>query len=110
MDEKKDYIMRDPGMTELARELSGLSRNAGTVGFMVKYSATKGNIKVHEEFQRYAFDTANNEYLVAIDKLLQNARFIDYFRELDERVTRLENKDGVPTEGKDDVKEKVKTF
>lgn len=91
MDEKKEYVGRDPKMTELARSFSTMSRDVGTVGFMVKYSATEGNIKIHEDFQKYAFENANNEYLMAIDKLMQNAKFIDYFRVLDERITRLEN-------------------
>ncbi len=113
MNEKKEYVGRDPTMINLAKELSTMSRNAGTVGFTIKYSATKGNIAVHEEFQKYCFDEANNEYLIAIDKLMQNAKFIDYFRGLDERITVLENKEDVPKEDVEEEKEEedvVKTF
>jgi len=91
MEEKKEFIGRDQTMIDLAKDLSKISKNAGTVGFTIRYSATSGNLKVHEAFQKYAFEEANNEYLLAIDKLLKNAEFIDYFKVLDERVTRLEN-------------------
>ena len=109
--EKKERVSRDPQMLDLAKELSGISKNVGTVGFMIKYSATPGNLKIHEGFQRYAFDEANNEYLVAIDKLLQNAKFIDYFRVLDERITILENKEQLKEEPvKQEEYEGEKTF
>jgi hypothetical protein len=110
MDEEKGYIQRDPNMTKLARELSSFSRGAGIVGFSIKYSATEGNLKIHEAFQKFAFDEANNEYLVAIDKLLNNAKFIDYFRVLDERITRLENKEDVVEEKEEKADDMPKTF
>ena len=86
----KVFLKRDPKMTELARNLSGLSKNAGTVGFIIKYTATDPNIRVHEEFQRFAFEEANNEYLLAISKLLDHARFSRYFEVMDQRLSALE--------------------
>lgn len=71
-------------MDDLITNLNDVSNNAGVVGFKIKYAAIPSNKKTHEEFVKFAFDEANNNYLTAINILL---KYKDIFRTLD----RLEN-------------------
>lgn len=78
-------------MFDLSRELNELSKNAGSVSFSVGYTATEGNISIHEAFQRFAFENANNEYLMAIGKLLEYKDIFEYLLDLNQRVSVVES-------------------
>jgi len=118
MEEQKQFIMRHPKMTELARDLSIMSKNIGDVGFSIKYPATEGNISIHENFIRFAFDETNGDYIVAIGKLLDYCNSSKRIDSIEDRVGVLEvflidnvNKEEVkePVKVEDDVK-KIKVF
>jgi hypothetical protein len=103
-------------MFELSKELNSISKNAGTINFSVGYTATEGNIKVHEDFQRFAFEKANNEYLMAIGKLLEYKDLFLYLFDLNQRLgvveAKLEQLMSVEIKEPEPVKveEKNKTF
>jgi len=106
MEENKQQRVMD-----LARELSDISKNTGRVSFKVSYTATDGNLKIHEDFQRFAFAKANNEYLAAVGKLLEYQKIFEYLVDLDERLSKLEAQDVVPKEeDKKEVDDEIKTF
>jgi ADP-glucose pyrophosphorylase len=77
-------------VNDVVQELNDISKNVGTMGFSIKYTATPGNMKVHKAFKQYAFDNANNEYLLAIGKLLEYYDLFRFLVALDERVAELE--------------------
>lgn len=76
---------------ELSKSLSEISRNTGKRSFKISYTATDGNTKIHESFQRFCFERANNEYLAGIGKLLELSEVFQYLIHLDERISLLEN-------------------
>ena len=78
MEEEKENS--EVAVSELITNLNEVSRNAGVVGFKIKYTAIPSNKKTHEEFVKFAFDEANNNYLTAINVLL---KYKDIFRTLD---------------------------
>lgn len=99
-------------MSDLAKELSEVSRKAGKVSFKITFTATPGNIEIQKRFQQFCFDQANNEYLMGIGKLLDYAAFLGYLVELEQRVEALERGKVVSSEvsKEDDSVKKVKTF
>ena len=88
MEEKKD-------VAEMIEELNEVSKNVGTMGFSIKYTATPGNVKIHKAFKQFAFDTSNNEYLAAIGKLLEYYDMFRYIALLEERISVLEQAERV---------------
>jgi hypothetical protein len=105
-------------MYELSKELNSISKNAGSINFSVGYTATEGNIRIHEDFQRFAFEKANNEYLMAIGKLLEYKDLFVYLFDLHHRIGVVEaqveslmNKEETVKEPEPvKVEEKNKTF
>jgi hypothetical protein len=91
VEEKKNVVKNKQSMFDLSRELNELSKNAGSVSFSVGYTATEGNISIHEAFQRFAFESANNEYLMAIGKLLEYKDIFEYLLDLNQRVSVVES-------------------
>jgi len=90
VEDVKNVYERNPKMTDLARELSIISKNIGNVGFSVKYPATESNIGIHERFIRFAFDEANGDYIVAIGKLLDYAELGTRIDSIEQRLQMLE--------------------
>lgn len=104
-------------MYELSKELNSISKNAGSVSFSVGYTATDGNLKIHEAFQKFAFDNCNNEYLMAIGKLLEYKEIFEYLLDLNQRLGFIESevkllvdKDESNTSESKKVENKNKTF
>jgi len=95
---------------EVSKTLNEMSKNAGTITFPVKYTATDGNRNIHKEFVRFAFDTSNNEYLMAIGKLLEYKKIFDKLFEMESRVLALESKLYSVPEKKEEEDELPKTF
>lgn len=95
---------------ELSRTLNEMSKNAGTITFPIKYTSTESNRKIHQEFIQFAFDTSNNEYLMAIGKLLEYRKIFDKLFELETRVLALEIQVFSKQEEKKEEKKDVKTF
>jgi len=93
---------------DLVKYFSDVSRNSGKVTFKITYTATPGNILIHKAFQKYAFDEANNEYLAAIGKLLDNASFIEIYKDINQRLCAVEAK--IAEQEAPVVQEKHKTF
>jgi hypothetical protein len=92
-----------------------VSKNAGVVSFKVKYTAIPSNRKVHEQFAKFAFEEANNNYLNAINVLLKYKQIFDWFEMFEARLNEVESKmDGLrdfviaETAPKEEVKEKKK--
>lgn len=73
-------------INNLSKEFSDVSRGSGRVSFMVGYTATPGNVRIHEEFLRFSFDSCNNEYLAAIGKLLEYKQIFEYLLDLNQRL------------------------
>lgn len=92
VDEMKERIVRVESTARLAKELSDVSRQSVRTGFNIQYTATPGNVEVHERFLKYAFEEANNEYLVAISKLLECAEWVEYLKQLSARLDIVESK------------------
>lgn len=107
MDEKNGYD-KHPDMVKIARELSGITNSAGKVGFAVTYTATPGNLSVHEAFQKFCFEKSNNEYLAGIGKLLEFAAIYNWLTEFDRRLLVLEAK--VTQNGLQEERKEIKTF
>ncbi|HEY9702087.1 MAG TPA: hypothetical protein V6C58_06560 [Allocoleopsis sp.] len=113
MDRKENFIPSHPNIMDVAKNFSEVSKNAGRYKFLITFTATEGNIKILQKFQKYAFDNANNEYLVAINKLLDYAEIMEYFKSIEHRVALLESELDVLkekskiVESNDDV---IKTF
>lgn len=103
---------------EISKDLNDLSRKVGTVAFQIKYSSTDGNKDIHKRFLEYAFKNANNEYLVAIGKLLDLEDFDKRFSELEDRLAamevmvleHLEKCNTAKVDDSKDVKKDVKVF
>ena len=96
---------------EVSKTLNEMSKNAGTITFPVKYTATDGNRTIHKEFVRFAFDTSNNEYLMAIGKLLEYKKMFDKLFELESRILVLETKMYSKPEEKEEEENRLpKTF
>lgn len=112
VDEKRIETIND-----LTKEFSDVSRGSGKVSFKVGYTATPGNVRIHEEFLRFSFDAANNEYLAAIGKLLEYKQIFEYLLDLNQRLGFVEAelkavvKSKCKCEEKKEEKERVvKTF
>lgn len=88
-DGKKDFY-RPPQVFNLVKELNEYTKNIGTVALLIKYQATPGNLKTHEEFLKFAFEEANNEYMVAIGKLLTFAKLSERLDSIEHRLNALE--------------------
>lgn len=87
---EKQFIPSHPSMVELAKGLSDITRKAGRYKFLITFTATEGNLKTLEEFQKYAFAKANNEYLIAINKLLEYSDIFNYMQNMENRISLLE--------------------
>lgn len=119
MSEEKKVYSKHPEMTELARNLSNVSRNIGNVGFSIAYPATESNIGTHERFIRFAFDEANGDYIVALSKLLDFAELSTRIDSIEQRIQllevmvldHLEDSNGMQKEKvKEEVKKELKVF
>lgn len=90
LDKPKENMYPKTELFELARKLNTVTRNTGTVIFPIKYTATDGNQKIHKEFIEYTFNDANNEYMVAIGKLLEYKKVHDRIALLEAQMRSLE--------------------
>lgn len=104
-------------MVALTKELAEVSRGSDRVGFAITYSSTEGNVEIHERFQRFCAERANNEYLAGIGKLLDYAEFMIAWLNHEERLQSLEkaefkNVKVEPSaeEKKDEGKKELKTI
>jgi len=83
--EKKMVTVED-----LTKELSTISRNTGKRSFKITYTATEGNMQIHNCFQQFCFDKSNNEYLAGIGKLLDATSNMEVLKSFDERLRVVE--------------------
>lgn len=87
---EQKQIVRPSSIVELSNALRDVSKNSGIVVLQIKYNATPGNVKIHEAFLKYAADETNNEYLMAIGKLLTMAELGKRVDSLQQRLEALE--------------------
>lgn len=93
MDDKKvetSGFYRPSKIFDLVKDLNEYTKGIGTVAMLIKYQATPGNMQIHEDFLKYAFEEANNEYMVAIGKLLQLTKLGARIDALEQRLNILE--------------------
>ena len=110
---ERQFIPSHPSMVELARGLSDITRKAGRYKFLITFTATDGNLKTLEEFQKYAFAKANNEYLIAINKLLEYNDIFTYMQSMENRISLLESEvysNAMRKEETKKVEDSIKTF
>jgi hypothetical protein len=109
MEEKRnEFIPSHPSIMDVAKGLSEASKNAGRYKFLITFTATEGNLKVLQKFQRFSYDNCNNEYLVAINKLLDYVDIFNYLKSLDSRISILEEEILELKAGKVEIKEEQK--
>lgn len=104
---------RHPDMAKLAKELSSVTQASGKVGFAITYTATPGNVAIHEAFQKFCFERSNNEYLAGLGKLLEQSTIYGWLIDFDQRLVALESKEAsrvAPQEKEEIVTKTVKTF
>jgi hypothetical protein len=83
---------------DLGKKLTKMSSENGDMGFSIKYTATDGNLRIHEDFIKFCFDNSNNEFLQGIKLLLDSYKtaelisdMAEYLSVLDLRVSDLKN-------------------
>lgn len=84
--------MTEKTTKEIIDNFNEISKNAGVLSFKVKYTAIPSNQKVHEDFARFAFEEANNNYLNAINLLMKYKSVFDWFEVFENRITEVELK------------------
>jgi hypothetical protein len=93
MEEKirsEGFIPSHPTIMDVAKGLSDASRSAGRYKFLITFTATKGNLDSLQKFQKFCFEHCNNEYLVAITRLMDYASIFEYLKNLEARISLLE--------------------
>jgi hypothetical protein len=77
---------------EITNNFNDVSKNPGSIFFKIKYTAIPSNEKVHQEFTKFAYDEANNNYLSAINLLLKYKQIFSWFENFELRLTETESK------------------